>query len=250
MAAVGSLAESLHERSLHLSMRSYLSFNQSPSTSSHMPHPPSSSPLTPLILPQPPLPQNYRQVSQSMDDTPSLPIAEFISPHTHHSTASAHPTSLSATPSVTSPLQPPPQLTSETRWMDVWPGYHTFLFGGRLVIGSNPLLFLVTLLLQLASLALFLTCVALPAFPLYYTLPLVAVFPPLFASFLAASLSDPGILPPLSKFVPVPPTQVDIDGQTRKWCVYCRLWRARRAKHCKYCHVCVDEFDHHWSPHC
>ena len=143
--------------------------------------------------------------------------------------------------------------------MDVWPGHHTFLFGGRLVIGSNPWLFLLTLALQLVSLALFATCVALPSsaseappFSLYYCLPILVLFPPLFLSFLAASLSDPGILPPLSTFIPALPSQVDIDGLGRKWCVYCRLWRARRAKHCKYCHVCVDEFDHHcpWIGNC
>ena len=231
-------------------MRGYLSFNKSP-PNSYIPHPPSTSPLTPLILPQPPHTQNYRQVSQTMDDTPSLPISALISPHTHHSTPSATayslPSSLTAAPSVLSPLPQPPQLTADTRWMDVWPGHHTFLCGGRLVIGSNPLLFLLTLVLQLASLALFFVCIALPAFPLYYSFPIFVLFPPLFLSFLAASLSDPGILPPLSTFMPLPPTQVDIDGQSRKWCMYCRLWRARRAKHCKYCHVCVDEFDHHWS---
>ena len=227
-------------------MRGYLSFNKSPSASTRMPHPPSTSPLTPLILPQPPLPQNYRQVSQTMDDTPSLPIASLLSPPTHPPTTTSLPPSLTAPPTITSPLPQPPQLTGETRWMDIWPGHHTFLLGGRLILGSNPLLFLITLLLQLASLTLFAIVIVLPTFPLYYLLPIVVLFPPLFVSFLAASLSDPGILPPLSTFVPLQPTQVDIDGATRKWCVYCRLWRARRAKHCKYCHVCVDEFDHHW----
>ena len=185
-----------------------------------------------------------------MDDTTSLPVAALLSPHTHtHTTAATVPASLPPTPSILSPLPQPPQLTAGTRWMDVWPGHHTFWCGGRLVIGSNPLLFLVTLALQLASLTLFAVCIALPAYPLYYSLPVCVLFPPLFCSFLAASLSDPGILPPLASFVPPVPTQLDIDGQTRKWCVYCRLWRARRAKHCKYCHVCVDEFDHHWSGH-
>lgn len=237
-------------------MRGYLSFQESPTASAGMPHPPSTSPLTPLLLPQPPPSHVHRQVSQTMDeDTPSLPIAALVASHSHshstgHNTAASTASSthsLSTASSVTSPQPRPLQLTSETRWMDVWPGHHSFLLGGRLVLGSNPLLFAVTLVLQLASLAIFLACIALPAYPLYYSVPVLVLFPPLFLSFLAASLSDPGILPPLSTFVPQPPTQVDIDGQARKWCVYCRLWRARRAKHCKYCHVCVDEFDHHWS---
>ena len=220
-------------------MRSYLSFDStSPSATSHMPHPAASSPLTPLILPTPSIPKTYRQMSQSIDGAATqsaTPLAQHTSPSSF------------LPPLDHSPPPAPPQLTSATRWMDVWPGHHTFLLGGRLVLGSSPLLFLVTLALQLASLALFLTAVALPAYPLYCLLPVALLFPLLFASFLAASLSDPGILPPLAIYVPAAPTQPDIDGQTRKWCSYCRLWRARRAKHCKYCHVCVDEFDHHWS---
>lgn len=86
----------------------------------------------------------------------------------------------------------------------------------------------------------------------------------LFANFVVATLTDPGIIPrnrwPNAtnklRYRNAAPKPIKIrieNGEVKlMWCNACQFHRPPRSVHCDICNYCIEEFDHHciWLNHC
>jgi len=174
---------------------------------------------------------------------------------------------------------PATQFTAAEAWM----GNHSFLYGGKFMLGSDaPSLFLSTFLIAAGSLLYF--AVILPELqsvfqqqvegvsllptqhmwplssaPAMLAISVLVVLATFFFLWLAA-LMDPGIIPAVSSPIKALPPIDDATGEMvtlggptgHRYCSTCNIFRPPRAKHCNSCNVCVSSFDHHcpWVGNC
>ncbi|KAF8434941.1 DHHC palmitoyltransferase-domain-containing protein [Terfezia claveryi] len=162
-----------------------------------------------------------------------------------------------------------------TRNFEHFQGNTNFFCWGRFQTANDlPMNILTAVLLILPS-GLFFGCSARwlwkhvsPALPITYAY----LFLICLASFVKASVSDPGILPrnlhPLEgddsdDLLSVPPTNtwarirppaknlIPIEVPV-KYCRTCRIWRPPRCHHCRVCDNCIETQDHHcvWLNNC
>jgi hypothetical protein len=171
-----------------------------------------------------------------------------------------------------------------------WMGNHTFLFNGKIMLGSDAQLFYITNVLLLSSMIIYYS-VVLPnmlkydnvgsshqynnnhhhttnntMLLLWTTHPYIIVISILSSIVTILSLwkcatSDPGIIPPISSPVrPAPPSDsipmgghIPLGGPMGyRYCSTCNIHRPPRSKHCNSCNCCVLKFDHHcpWVGNC
>ena len=141
-----------------------------------------------------------------------------------------------------------------------WMGNHSFLCGGKIMLGSDgPSLIFTNLLLLVGYVFHF--AIVIPKLRVIekehpdalFTLHADSVF---WASIVLASLSmimlwvaaimDPGIIPAVSSPIkaPLPPQEIPIGGPLGyRYCSSCNIFRPPRSKHCNSCNVCVSKFD-------
>eukprot|EP00605_Chrysophyceae_sp_TOSAG23-4_P002459 GSChrysophyteH1.ASY1.ANO1.2718.1 assembled CDS len=161
-----------------------------------------------------------------------------------------------------------------------WRANNWFLFGGRVMLGSDARMFCATNMLIFVPSMLFFWCV-LPRLESFYssshsTFPYIirtAMYVLLTytcANLWLCAFSDPGILPRRQKHLkPIPPpssaviasedtgaipSRPTIVNPANEWkfCGTCNIYRPPRSKHCKACQNCVLDFDHHcpWTGNC
>jgi len=156
------------------------------------------------------------------------------------------------------------------RAKDGWMGNHVFLFGGKIMLGSDAPLFFFTNLLIFTIFGLY-WLILVPQLcalsnkqqheeitfgelvswyvhsPMVWTMTSILLLS-ITALWKSAS-TDPGILPPVSSPVrtPVPNDEdIPIGGPLGyRYCSTCNIFRPPRSKHCNTCNVCVSKFDHH-----
>lgn len=133
-----------------------------------------------------------------------------------------------------------------------WMANHVFLFGGKIMLGSDAPLFLFVncLLTSLIGLYLFWLLPKLEDptwlltvrqnFILTCTLFVISII-----NFWICATMDPGILPPLSSPIKPPiPNDGNVGGPLgHRYCATCNIFRPPRSKHCNSCNVCVSRFD-------
>lgn len=133
-----------------------------------------------------------------------------------------------------------------------WMANHVFLFGGKIMLGSDAPLFLFVNCLLTSLIGLYLFWLLpkledpgwLPTvrhnYILTCTLFLISII-----NFWICATMDPGILPPLSSPIKPPiPNDGNIGGPLgHRYCATCNIFRPPRSKHCNSCNVCVSRFD-------
>jgi len=142
---------------------------------------------------------------------------------------------------------------------EAWMGNHAFLFGGKLMLGSDAPLFYLTNILLLVGVSFYFFCVVphlqrpsgnSESMTFWFTVVLI-VFVVIWLW--VSALVDPGIIP--SRSFPFKPNTPDgtIGGPLGyRYCSTCNIYRPPRSKHCNSCNVCVSKFDHHcpWVGNC
>lgn len=141
-----------------------------------------------------------------------------------------------------------------------WMGNHSFLCGGKIMLGSDASSLVFTNVLLLIGYAFHFVMVIPELRKIEVDHP-NAVFtlyaePVFWASVVLGSLSvimlwisatmDPGIIPAVSSpvKVPVPPPHIPLGGPLGyRYCSSCNIFRPPRSKHCNSCNVCVSKFD-------
>ena len=152
----------------------------------------------------------------------------------------------------------------EFQYYEAWMGNHVFLCDGKLMLGSDAPLFIMTNFLLGFGLAAYYCSfssydngddndITIMVFLIIKVLVfLLGLFS--FIFLLLAALMDPGILPAFSSpMKPPPPLNCLIGGPLGyKYCSTCNIFRPPRSKHCNSCNVCVSMFDHHcpWVGNC
>lgn len=139
-----------------------------------------------------------------------------------------------------------------------WMGNHHFLFGGKVMLGSDAPLFFFTNLLLILGVCLHLVVVVphiaehspdhWAAQPHAMSTSVVLFFMSLVTLWMSAT-TDPGIIPAVSSPIKpaVPDDGTPIGGPLGyRYCSTCNIFRPPRSKHCNSCNVCVSKFDHHW----
>ena len=133
-----------------------------------------------------------------------------------------------------------------------WMANHVFLFGGKIMLGSDAPLFLFVncLLTSLIGLYLFWLLPKLedPGWLLTVRQNYIvtcALFLISIVNFWICATMDPGILPPLSSPIKPPiPNDGNVGGPLgHRYCATCNIFRPPRSKHCNSCNVCVSKFD-------
>ncbi|EFC46640.1 predicted protein, partial [Naegleria gruberi] len=158
-----------------------------------------------------------------------------------------------------------------------WIGNNTLCCQGRLILGPDRKLFIITLVL------IFLPAIAygpviMPHFILFIhpavgvvllVLPLIG-FILMMVGLFYTSFTDPGIIPRRKyfdkniagaiennsrKMEPPPFQKVYLNSKDvveLKYCATCEIYRPPRASHCRRCDNCVEKFDHHcpWTGTC
>lgn len=140
---------------------------------------------------------------------------------------------------------------------EAWMGNHAFVWGGRIMLGSDaPSLLFSNGLIVVGALYHFL--VLLPRLQqcnihvwllangqVMFTLSFALTGLSLIFLWLTAVV-DPGIIPPFpSPIRPAVPTEGIMGGPNGyRYCSTCNIFRPPRSKHCNSCNVCVSVFDH------
>ncbi|KAI0222940.1 Eukaryotic peptide chain release factor GTP-binding subunit [Massospora cicadina] len=166
-----------------------------------------------------------------------------------------------------------PKTEALPRLYKVYPSNNLFLLRGRIVTGTNPWMFLVTIFLLALPGSLFASFVC----PYYWENVTIAIpigfiilFVHTFALMLRTSFTDPGILPRnldednpwgvpslgadarIGSYPPPKFTRVNGVEVQLKYCETCRIYRPPRASHCRQCDNCIEREDHHciWLNNC
>ncbi|OQV12241.1 putative palmitoyltransferase ZDHHC14 [Hypsibius exemplaris] len=171
--------------------------------------------------------------------------------------------------------------SSGTKRWKVFPGKLMFFCGGRLMLSKQYGIFVLTLVLILATSVMFFV------FDCPYLVKQVSVAFPIvggilfaftFSTLMRTAFSDPGIIPRTlmdeteywdtklysisnpsesqSTANRVVARYLDIQMKDHvlklKWCHTCKLFRPPRSSHCSICDNCIDQFDHHcpWVGNC
>jgi len=220
--------------------------------------------------------QNYATYQTEGDLSAAHSATRQTASPSNHSSRAVH------TPLLSTDTDSDGDPTPVMRQFERWPGVNTFLCDGRLILGSNPIWFAVTVVITLAPFALYATFMC--AAPLFAHSQCVlfserrmitgrscwsrwrcsvprcisCARPP--SPILASSrairipalrrlkISKSSVCPALifsceSRDICV--CAADSDGRPVRFCDTCHIFRPPRAKHCKFCDNCVDEFDHH-----
>ena len=142
-----------------------------------------------------------------------------------------------------------------------WKGNHTFLCGGRLMMGPNGSHLLVTtglcILLWVTAWVLILPYVPLPLDTEYAQgwngfvawwrgyVPLALLTSELFLLFCCA-FTEPGIISHREPTMEVLSLSQEVLKLSRtSYCSTCQVVRPPRSRHCRYCNCCVRDLDHH-----
>jgi palmitoyltransferase ZDHHC9/14/18 len=155
-------------------------------------------------------------------------------------------------------LKPLPQIRTQKRLWEVWPGKNRFICRGRLMIGPrsdrvhNTVCWV---LLVTSTLGYFLFVApylwndispALPSLSIFFT---VCTF----GFFIVTTTTEPGIIPRKKLFEIMGSIPEEFtahvffrdNSQGYKFCETCEIYRPPRAHHCAHCNNCVEMFDHH-----
>ncbi|CAM9310650.1 unnamed protein product, partial [Discosporangium mesarthrocarpum] len=137
-----------------------------------------------------------------------------------------------------------------------WGGYNKFLFGGRVMLGSDFRWFVGSNIVLGLPVAVFYVVMS-SSFPVAGGKVLawigVGIWSITMVSLWMTAVTDPGIIPPNPSHARAEPPRGEALGlHGFKYCETCNIFRPPRSKHCSSCNNCVDRFDHHcpWVGSC
>ncbi|KAJ9082099.1 Eukaryotic peptide chain release factor GTP-binding subunit [Entomophthora muscae] len=168
-----------------------------------------------------------------------------------------------------------PKTETLPRLYKIYPSNNIFFLKGRIITGTDPWMFFITILLLTIPGVIFAAFVC----PYYWdnvsiAIPLsfIVLFVHTVALMLRTSFTDPGIIPrnmddDILQEVSVPSLGVSssvgsshppkfalVNGTELrlKFCETCRIYRPPRASHCRQCDNCIEHEDHHciWLNNC
>ena len=136
-----------------------------------------------------------------------------------------------------------------------WRGNNYFFCSGKVMMGSDAKVFLLTNFILLAtSVLFFFGVVPHCVHPITVGLILGGLYVYCVYYLWMAALIEPGILPRNEfSYKPTLPTGASTVGPYGyKYCDSCNIYRPPRSKHCNSCQNCVEVFDHHcpWTGNC